>query len=59
MMELHERAPEVLDFLVTVALPQATKCEEKTIPPLCEDYGILMNAPQGQTWGKMRNSFNF
>jgi len=42
-MELHERAPEVLDFLVTVALPRANKCEEKNIPPLCEAYGILMN----------------
>ena len=42
-MELHERVPEVLDFLVTVALPRAKKCEEKNIAPLCEAYGILMN----------------
>ena len=42
-MEMHERAPEVLDFLVTVAFPQAKKCEDKNIPPLCEAYGILMN----------------
>jgi len=42
-MELHERTPEVLDSLVTVALPRAKKCEEKNIPPPCEAYGILMN----------------
>ena len=42
-MESHERASEVFDFLVTVALPRAKKCEEKNIPPLCEAYGILMN----------------
>ena len=43
IMELHELAPEVLNFLVTMALPQAKKCEEKNIPLLCDTYGILMN----------------
>ena len=43
MMELRERAPDVLDFLVTVALPQAKKCEEQNVPALCEAYGVLMN----------------
>ena len=38
IMELHELAPEVL----IMALPQAKKCEEKNIPPLCDTYGILM-----------------
>ena len=42
-MELHERVPELLDFLVTVALPRGNKCEEKNIPALCEACGILMN----------------
>ena len=42
-MESHERASEVFDFLVTVALPREKKCEEKNISPLCEAYGILMN----------------
>ena len=43
IMELHELAPEVLNFLVTMALPQAKKCEEKNIPLLCDTYSILMN----------------
>ena len=43
IMELHELAPEVLNFLVTMALSQAKKCEEKTIPLFCDTYGIFMN----------------
>ena len=43
IMELHERAPDLLDFFVTVALPQAKKCTEKNVPALCEAYGVLMN----------------
>ena len=42
-MEVHELAPEVLNFLVTMALPQTKKCEEKNIPLLCDAYGILIN----------------
>ena len=42
-MEVHELAPEVLNFLVTMALPQTKKCEEKNIPLLCDIYGILLN----------------
>ena len=42
IMELHELAPEVLIFFVTMALPQAKTFEEKNIPPLCDTYGILM-----------------
>ena len=33
-MEFHELAPEVLNFLVTMALAQAKKCEEENIPLL-------------------------
>ena len=40
-MELHRPAPKVLNFLVTMALPQPKKCEEKNIPLLCDAYGIL------------------
>ena len=43
IMELHELAPEVLNFLVTMALPQAKKCEEKNIPLSCDTCGILVN----------------
>ena len=43
IMELHELAPEVLNFLVTMALFQAKKCKEKNIPLLCDTCGILMN----------------
>ncbi|XP_029185142.2 uncharacterized protein LOC114953141 isoform X2 [Acropora millepora] len=44
ILELYERAPDVLDFLVTVALPKGTKkCEDKYVPAICEGYGVLMN----------------
>ena len=41
---MKQRAPDVLDFLVTIAVPQINQSTEKQIPPLCTAYGILMNS---------------
>ena len=43
-MEIKQRAPDVLDFLVTVAAPKVTGDADQQIPPLCAAYGILMNS---------------
>ena len=44
IMEMRKRAPDVLDFLATIAVPQIKKDSEKQIPPLCTAYGILMHS---------------
>jgi len=41
---MKQRAPDVLDFLVTIAVPQITDSIEQQVPPLCTAYGILMNS---------------
>ena len=43
-MEMKQRAPDVLDFLVTVAAPKVKGDADQQIPPLCAAYGILMNS---------------
>jgi hypothetical protein len=41
--ELKDRAPDILDFLVTIAIPSKLKNTGRQIPPLCTAFGILMN----------------
>ena len=41
---MKQRAPDVLDFLVTVAVPKINESAEQQIPPLCTAYGVLMNS---------------
>lgn len=43
-MEMSQHAPDVLDFLVTIAVPQMKRDSEQQIPPLRTAYGILMNS---------------
>lgn len=43
-MEMSQHAPDVLDFLVTITVPQMKRDSEQQIPPLCTAYGILMNS---------------
>lgn len=40
--EMKDRAPDVLDFLVTIAVPKLND-DGKQVLPLCDAYGILMN----------------
>ena len=41
---MKERTPDVLDFLVAMAVPQLLKgCDGTQIMPLCTAYGIPMN----------------
>ena len=40
--EMKERAPDVLEFLVTIAAP-TLKEDGRQVPPICEAYAMLMN----------------
>ncbi|XP_044167178.1 uncharacterized protein LOC114977615 [Acropora millepora] len=40
---MRERAPDVLDFMATVAIPKLKGNEGRQVMPLCTAYGILMN----------------
>ena len=42
LVELQQRAPDILDFLIAVT--QIKKDCDKQVPPVCTAYGILMNA---------------
>ena len=42
LREIKERAPDVLDFLTTVAIPRV-KEDTSQVPPLCTAFGLLMN----------------
>ncbi|KAL9977657.1 hypothetical protein ACROYT_G015086 [Oculina patagonica] len=42
--EMKQRAPDVLDFLVAIAVPQNKQSGEQHVPPLYTAYGILMNS---------------
>ena len=42
-MEMRQHAPDVLDFLATIAVPQIKKIQQQ-IPPLCTAHGILMHS---------------
>lgn len=43
LTEMKERAPDVLDFLVAMAVPKLKGNDGRQIMPLCTAYGILMN----------------
>lgn len=43
LTEMKERAPDVLDFMVAMAVPQLKGSDGRQIMPLCTAYGILMN----------------
>lgn len=43
MAEMKERAPDVLDFLVAMAVPKLKGSDGRQVMPLCTAYGILMN----------------
>ena len=43
-MEMRQHAPDVLDFLATIAVSQIKKDSEQQIPPLCKAHGILMHS---------------
>ena len=40
---MRERAPDVLDFMATVAIPILKENDEREVMPLCTAYGILIN----------------
>lgn len=44
MIEMKESVPDVLDVIVTIAVPQIKGDCEQTVPQLCTAYGILMNS---------------
>ena len=39
---MKERAPDILDFLVTIAAPKV-KEDGRQVVPICEAYAMLMN----------------
>ena len=43
LTEMKERAPDVLDFMVAMAVPQLKGSDGRQVMPLCTAYGILMN----------------
>ncbi|CAH3179477.1 unnamed protein product, partial [Porites lobata] len=43
LKEMEERAPDVLDFLVAMAIPKLKGNDGRQVIPLCTAYGILMN----------------
>ena len=43
LTEMKECAPDVLDFMVAMAVPQLKGSDGRQIMPLCTAYGILMN----------------
>lgn len=43
LTEMKERAPDVLDFMVAMAVPKLNGNDGRQVMPLCTAYGILMN----------------
>lgn len=43
LSEMKERAPDVLDFMVAMAVPKLKGNDGRQVMPLCTAYGILMN----------------
>lgn len=43
LTEMKEHAPDVLGFMVAMAVPQLKGSDGRQIMPLCTAYGILMN----------------
>ena len=40
---MRERAPDVLDFMATAAIPKLKGNDGRQVMPFCTAYGILMN----------------
>ena len=49
MTEMKERAPDLLDFLATVASLRVKQNIDKQVPPVCMIYAMLMN----QRWQEL------
>ena len=45
MLEMKDRAPDVLDFIATVATPRRKKNVDEQVPLVCMIYAIMMNQP--------------
>ena len=43
MPEMKDRAPDVLDFIATVATPRLKKNVDDQVPPVCMIYAMMMN----------------
>ena len=43
LSEMKERAPDMLDFMVAMAVPKLKGNDGRQVMPLCTAYGILMN----------------
>ena len=40
---MKDRAPDVLDFIATVATPRLKKNVDEQVPPVCMIYAMMMN----------------
>ena len=43
MHEMKESAPDVMDFIATVATPRLKKNVDEQVPPVCMIYAMMMN----------------
>ena len=43
LTEMRKRAPHVLDFMATAAIPKLKGNDGRQVMPFCTAYGILMN----------------
>ena len=43
LTKMRERAPDVLDFMATAAIPKLKGNDGRQVMPFCTAYGILMN----------------
>ena len=49
MKEMKDRAPDILDFIATVAAPRLKKNVDGQVPPVCMVYAMMMN----QRWQEL------
>ena len=49
MKELRNRAPDILDFIATVAAPRLKQNVDAQVPPVCMVYAMMMN----QRWQEL------
>ena len=49
MKEMKNRAPDILDFIATVAAPRLKKNVDAQVPPVCMGYAMMMN----QRWQEL------
>ena len=49
MKEMKDRAPDILDFIATVAAPRLKKNVDGQVPPVCMIYAMMMN----QRWQEL------